>query len=272
MAASYEEGTQSFININPVSLRMRGAFIAVLLVLGLFVFGCTGQASTQANASVNATGGSQAPSGGTPSGGNASGGASGTVGTNVSVNISGGTGGTTGGTTGGSANTSGAVDTSGKDYAGLLALGVPLTCTVTTENGSVKLYMNGAGVTRMEVPATSSDSTCNMTVILMQGNKFDMSCAQGSMMGGSTGPFAGCDWIEMTFNQSATTTGGSASSGTSEASSVQSAPAAQFSCQPWVPDASKFTTSGNVCNLDQMMKQIAGGSGGSYGGYGGYGQ
>ena len=81
-------------------------------------------------------------------------------------------------------------------------------------------------------------------------------------------PFAGCDWLEMTYNASAATASGGASTGGSDASSVQKANPAQFSCQPWIPDASKFTTSGNVCNLDQMMKQYAGGStGGSYGGY-----
>ncbi len=273
MAAFSEEETQSFININPVSLRMRGAFVAVMLVLGLFVFGCAGQTSAQANVSANgsaSTGGSQAPSGGAPSGNATTGGTTGTVGTNVTVNTSGGGTGTTttgtasGGTSGG--GSSGAVDTSGKDFTGLLAMGVPLTCTVTSENGTIQMFMNGQGVTRLEVPATSADSTCNMTVVLMQGNKFDMTCTQGSMMGGNQGPFAGCDWIEMTINATATATGGSSSSGSSEASSIQKAPAAQFSCQPWLPDSSKFTTSGKVCNLDQIMNQY--GAGGGYGGYG----
>ncbi len=259
---------------------MRGAFVALLLVFGLFVFGCTGQANTQTNASANGTtqpsGGSQGPSGGTPSTPPSppSGGVSGNETMNGSANVTtGGSGTTSGGTTGTasggstSGGTSAQVDTSGKDYAGLLALGVPLSCTVTTENGSVTMFMNGQGVTRVEVPSTSSDSTCQETVMLMQGSKIDMSCAQGTMMGGNQGPFAGCDWIEMTFNASATAgSAGASSTGGSEASSVQSAPAAQFSCQPWVPDASKFVTSGKVCNLDQIMKQISGGTGG-YPGY-----
>lgn len=245
---------------------MRGASIGILLVLALLVFGCTGQASVGGNVSANVSANGS-------SGGSAGSGAPGSAANNTpqpppqppagtGTNVSSSGGGTaTGGT-----------DFSNKGFDGLLALGIPLTCTVTTENGSMQMYMNGKGVTRVEVPATSSESTCNMTVILMQGNKFDMSCAQGSMMGGSGGPFAGCDWLEMTYNASATSGAGSTSSGSSDASSVQKAKPAQFSCQPWVPDASKFATSGNVCNLDQMMKQYAGGgsTGGSYGGYGGY--
>ncbi len=238
---------------------MRGAFIGILLAVALFVFGCTSQTSVGGNVSANVSAGGTGSSGQAaqnntapppqpPAG----------TGTNVS---SGGT--ATGGTSG---STSGAPDFSNKGFEGLLAMGVPLTCSVTTENGSMQMYMNGQGVTRVEVPATSSDSTCNMTVILMQGNKFDMSCAQGSMMGGAGGPFAGCDWLEMTYNASAQTATGGASGGSSDASSVQNAKPAQFSCQPWVPDSSKFTTSGNVCNLDQIMKQYSAGAGG-YGGY-----
>jgi hypothetical protein len=282
--------TESFKNIGFVTEPMRGAFIGILLVIGLLVFGCAGQQSAQGNVSANTSGGNMqgGSAGAGNAGGNAmenttqpSGGSAG--GENMTANETGGSmgggsaagnvsGASGGSTTGGTGSAAAGSNLGGLDYAGLLAAGVPVQCDVTTNESTVHLFMNGNGVVRMEAPSTSPDDTCQQTVMIMQGNKIDYMCAQGTMMGSDM--FAGCDWIEMTFNMTAAAQGGQSGSGSgaSDASSVQSAPAAQFSCSPWVPDASKFQVTGKVCNLQDIMNQAMGnysaGAGGSYN-YGG---
>ena len=101
---------------------MREAFIGILLVLALFVFGCTSQTTVGGNVSANAS------AGGSAGGSNGQAAQNNTAPpppqppTGTGTNVSSG-GSTTGGTSG---STSGAPDFSNKGFDGLLAMGIPL--------------------------------------------------------------------------------------------------------------------------------------------------
>lgn len=156
----------------------------------------------------------------------------------------------------------GSSDTSGKSYEQLVALGIPLQCQITSINDNVSVtstvYMAGTGEIRSETPMPAS-GPCPTSVMIMKGGNAYMGCIGGTLFGSmASGPFAGCDWMEMSLNQTtnqSTSVTASVGASTSPPDFTNAAPA-QISCVPWVYDASKFTVNGNACNLDDIMKQL----------------
>jgi hypothetical protein len=131
----------------------------------------------------------------------------------------------------------------GKDWAGLMALGVPTQCNVASSGTTMKMYMvDGGKKVRVE---TASDD-CPMNIIIMKNDKMYMACVGGESM------MPNCDWIE--FDISGSGSPGGAPGGSSP-SDFEDAPASSFDCQAWIPDASKFETPGKVCNLQDMYGQ-----------------
>jgi hypothetical protein len=231
---------------------MRGAnIIVILLVVGLLIFGCTGPTpSAQPNGGGNnqSTGGSEGTSG--SSGGTGTTGASGTTTGTGSTGTGGneGTGGTgTSGSTGGSSGTGGTAgdDLTGKGYEALVAMGIPLQCDITVTNDgkttNMMVYMKGSDEVRSEVDVEGAEA-CTRMVSIMKGKTFYTGCVDDEIM-------PNCKWLQMTIQDSGTTT-----TGTSQPPDYADVPPAQINCVPWVYDASKFSVSGTVCNLDDMMQ------------------
>jgi hypothetical protein len=227
---------------------MRGAnIIVILLVVGLLIFGCT---SPTPPAKTNGTGNTQS-TGGTEGTSGTSGG-TGTTGTSGTTTGTGGTGttgneGTAGtgssGSTGGSSGTGGTAgdDLAGKGYEALVAMGIPLQCDITVNSTVMKIYMKGSDEVRSEVDMSGAEA-CTHMVSIMKGKTFYTGCANEDIM-------PNCKWLQMTIQDS-----GTATAGTSKPPDYADVPPAQITCVPWVYDASKFTVSGTVCNLDDMMK------------------
>jgi hypothetical protein len=157
-------------------------------------------------------------------------------------------------------------------------MGVPIQCQITvTSNGTtetVNTWMDGKGNVRIETPNTQSSSTGTCSgnmVIISSSTKMDMGCQSGQL-------FQGCDWFEVPLNQS-TTSGGSMGGSTggspqSQAPDLTNVPSTQFNCQPWVLDTSKFSTSGKICSMQDIINSMGGGAGAGAGagaGYGSYG-
>ncbi|MEW6035708.1 MAG: hypothetical protein AB1529_03790 [Candidatus Micrarchaeota archaeon] len=222
-------------------------FVAAILVAMLFVFGCTSPQPPAGAGGQNNTsgGGPTAPSG---AGAGAETGAAGGAGaeTNVSggagagTNVSGGVG------TGGSGGTD---SFTGKDWAGLMALGVPMQCDVSADGSTTTMYVVDQG---RKIRMEASSEGCSQTVIIIKDQKMYMKCVDEPM-------FEGCDWIQ--YDVSAQGPSGGTGQG-SQVTDYENAPASSLDCAAWVPDNSKFDTPGNVCNLQDMM------GGGAYpGGY-----
>lgn len=212
--------------------------MVIVLVFGLFVFGCTSPGGSQT--------GSQTGTGGSSTGQQTGGtGTSGATGGET-------TGGATGGaSTGGSGTQGGTTDYAGMAYAELAALGVPLECDITsTAQGqpvSYKVYMKGEDEVRTEMPVNaSSGSTCTKFIGIMKGNTFYMGCGTGEEMFEGTG----CQWLEMELNESETSGGTT----TTEQPDFSNTPSTQINCRPWVYDASKFIPTGKTCTFEEMMQ------------------
>ncbi len=218
---------------------MFGRGIILILVISILLLGCTG-----------APGGG--PSGGTAAGGEVTGGGAGaTGGTGTTGGETGGTGATGGtGTSGGTGQTSGD-DFAGKTYEQLMGMGVPMQCDITMtyqgQTTSMKLYMKDKDNVRNEIPLTDA-SVCPKMISIMKGDTVYSGCE-----GKKYPPGTSCDWMKFVTNNTGTTAG---STTTPDYTDV---PSTQISCLPWVPDDSKFATSGKVCTqqdiMDEMMNQ-----------------
>ncbi|MFN7991445.1 MAG: hypothetical protein U0R44_04785 [Candidatus Micrarchaeia archaeon] len=219
---------------------MRGALIVLLLVAGLLIFGCAGGTKEANNTTVKSN--ETVPPKGLPA--NGSGGDQNVPPrpTTPPENVTG-SGGTGTGSSGGN-------DLSGKGYAALLALGIPVQCDVTSvyknKTTNMKMYMNGKGVSRVEVPDSSSGQ-CTNSVMVTKDKQLYMGCSDGQL-------FSGCDWMLLELEP---TSGAPAGGAGSSAPDLKTMPATDFNCAPWVMDPSKFETPGKVCSF----KDIMGGSG-----------
>jgi len=214
---------------------MRGTLlIAALLVFGLIVAGCTSPSPPATNQSAGPSG-----NGGAGTQEQAQEQTQGQAQTQEQASGQQADSGSSGGDTGD--------DLAGMGYEALAALGVPLQCqmSVASEGGTfnAKVYMKGTSEVRSE--GSAPEGECSNTVTIIKGKKYYVSCVGAQIMDG-------CDWMEFTMDDSEAppTSGGSY-----QAPDYSDIPPAQISCQPWVYDSSKFATSGNVCNLDEIMNQ-----------------
>ncbi len=146
-----------------------------------------------------------------------------------------------------------------KKYEQLLALGIPIQCDITTvtkgQSYKIKIYMNGESEIRSEIPYSSE--SCSKTVAIIKGKKSYIGC-EGQMI------VPKCNWLEFDINDSKPETNESSQTGTytaeDYAEDYKDVPTSDIKCQAWVYDASKFTTPGKICNLEDMMN--------NYGDYG----
>jgi len=136
-------------------------------------------------------------------------------------------------------------------WSALLASGLPYQCTVkmTGEGftGDSKMYFSG-GKVRVESTVNAGGYSMD-SVSIVKDDKVYVSLPASSRVG----PHADCEWLV----SSATAT---PSPGQSEGvSSYENVPATDYSCSPWVPDESKFATTGQACDLAAMTPQTPSG-------------
>ena len=217
---------------------MRGGLV-LTLVLGLFLYGCCGPTQVAEDTIT----GSTAPTDGTtpsvPTGG-----------TGPSVPADGtGTGDTTPEPSG-----NGELDFSGLDFAGVMALGVPVQCDMTMldssgQTATIKMYAINEDNLRQEIVGGSvAQSGCQKVIVIIKPDGQYLGCEGTSMFGPS------CDWLKLP-------SGGAADEGAVgfDMPAVADLPSGQISCLPWIPDNSKFNTPGTACTMEEMMQGMMGG-------------
>jgi hypothetical protein len=150
----------------------------------------------------------------------------------------------------------------GKTYEELIGLGIPLQCDIImpltgNQTTTAKVYVNGNEQMRSEMDLGEGVSACSKMITIVNGNKVDMKCVEGTIFPqiGANNPFEGCVWMETVANA---TSGGSPSAQSADYSNV---PPARISCLPWVYDASMFEVSGKACNIEEIMKSYYGNAG-----------
>lgn len=201
---------------------MKKYFALGFLVLGLLLLGCTAP-------------GQQGAGGGTAGTGN----------TGASSSSSGGGGTSSGGETGGNS-------LAGLGYEQLIALGVPVECTVT-ESGqgtttSLTLRIKGQKI-RGEGTTTSQGVTTPTTFISL-GNEMYV----GIPAEQAQGPMAGCVWLKIVSNESNTT-----GSLIADPTDGLKAPGTDYSCAPGLFGDDVFVPGGNVCDFEALMNSMMGG-------------
>ncbi len=153
----------------------------------------------------------------------------------------------TGGTTGGNTNQ----DLTGKTYAQLAALGLPMECDITTINNgqstSIKMYMNGDN-SRMETTSSSGDA-CPKYIFISDKTNMYMGCEGGNPYGSFFGSDVQCDWIQLNINSGNVSGTGSVTN----SPDIDNLPPTSFNCKLWILDQSKFATPGKICDMQDMF-------------------
>lgn len=197
---------------------MRRYLLAGFLVLGLLLLGCTGQQG-----------------GGTGTGGTGTGG--------------GGGGGTGGGGTGG-------LDLAGLGYAQLMALGVPVECTVTqSDNGVVtQLTLKIKGDKVRGVGTTTQGGVTTSTEFIAVGDTTYVRIPDEQ-----AGAMGTCQWLKIVSNESADTEVNGMD--VTPQATLESA-SAQYSCVPGTFGDDVFSApASGVCDLNAMINGMTGGNG-----------
>ena len=124
---------------------------------------------------------------------------------------------------------------SGRTFAQLAAMGVPLECNVThTYQGAQivsRMYMNGTEELRFE--SSAGLSQCQKTVSVVRGSRIYFSCGEGKMV------FPSCDWLREDYTEP----------GRSSTFDLASLGPDAIACTDWEYDESFFKTPGEVCHL-----------------------
>lgn len=160
----------------------------------------------------------------------------------------------------------GGVDFAGLDYAGAVALGVPIECDITTymdgESTTVKLYAKGENEIMYElVPEDPED--CAKFIWINKDYNVYVGCE-----GGHYPPETTCNWLLIAAAaDEEEPTGEMEAPGAYESPALENVPSTQISCRPWLYDASKFQTSGKVCTFEDLMQEMTGGAYGDYSDY-----
>jgi len=140
----------------------------------------------------------------------------------------------------------------------LLATGLPVDCTMTTsyqgESQSIRFWMHGESNMRYEMSGQGSD--CNTIVMIHKDNADYMGCKDAKWMGTT------CDWYMVTVEEEAEGETTAYESGSMDydslVASIEDMPTTECSCTPWVPDSSVFETPGKVCDEDEFMEELMG--------------
>lgn len=208
---------------------MKRYFIAGFLVLGLLLFGCLG--GGQPSGTGNGTQG-------TPDGG-----------ANVSPNN---------GTPAGGTQDNG-LSLAGLGYEQLIALGVPVECTVTDSEQGTETQMNvKMRGSRMRGEGTiTTNGVAVPTTFITDGTTVytRMPADQASLL-------PSCDWLKITTNASATASGGVETNPTEGLQSSN----AKYDCKPGLFGDDVFAApTEKVCDMDQLLSSIMGGTAGGNG-------
>jgi hypothetical protein len=227
---------------------MKNKFIILSVIFGLLLAGCTSQESP----APSAPSGTSAPSD-TSGAGSVDNATSGTSGDSV-PDTTGDTAADTSGTSDSGTPDSGGDVFSGLDYAGIMALGLPGKCEVTsTYNGqatSSTMYFDGTGKTRVESLSTDPQTGCSKFVIINTGSTVYIGCE-----GQQYPPGTDCDWMQMDAEGDSSLDAqvdyGEGGGLTTDYSNV---PPSQISCVPWVADSGMFQASGKACTIQDLMQ------------------
>lgn len=231
---------------------MKKEFILLTVIFGLLLAGCTSPQSSAPSAPADTTdGGSTAGDGAMDDSSGAMDDAGGAM-----EDDSGGAMDETSGAMEDDSGSAGGDDFAGLDYAGVMALGLPGECDVTTESEGqtlqVKIYFDGAGNARSEVPMDEEETGCSKFVVIQKTGKIYIGCDTSKYPPGTD-----CDWMMMESE---------AESGTSSMESeiefgsgsfdtdYSDVPASKISCKPWMLDSSKFNPSGKACTIQDLMQ------------------
>lgn len=223
---------------------MNNKFILLALIFGLVLAGCTGQQAPPSD-----TTGTQ-PSGTVGAGDN------GTMGEAQGEAMDEGESMTeTGGETVETGD-SGGNAFSGLNYAGIMGLGLPGKCDITStyqgETTQVTVYLDGTGNARTESPVDDPAIDCSKFVIIQLDKTIYIGCE-----GEKYPPGTECDWMMMESEEegeSSMQTEVDVGSGGGFSTDYSDVPASQISCVPWVPDSSKFQAPGKACTITDLME------------------
>ena len=102
--------------------------------------------------------------------------------------------------------------------------------------------MKGSVESRTEIDTTGS-TTCDKMIAIVKGDTVYTGCETGYI-------FSDCKWYSMTVNSSDSSSDYGSSGAQPDFSNV---PTSQIDCKPWNYDASKFTPTGKVCSLEDLM-------------------
>jgi hypothetical protein len=226
---------------------MKNKFIILTVIFGLLLAGCTSQESPAPSAPADNT----QPSGTTGTG---------TQDTGTSDTPSDTTNGTsddsTSDTSGTGTSGSSGDDFSGLDYGAAMALGLPGECDITTESEGktfqVKVYFDGAGNARSEMPMDEAETGCAKFIVIQKTGKIYIGCDTTKYPPGTD-----CDWMMMASEAEAGTSSMESEidfGGGSFDTDYSDVPASKISCKPWVLDNSKFQASGKACTISDLMQ------------------
>lgn len=222
---------------------MFGRGIILVLAISIVLLGCC---AAPGGGPTGDTGGTGTGDGGIAGGGTGATGGTGDTGGTGAGTGGAGTGGTgTDGGSGGSGGTGGN-DLLDKSYEELLGLGVPMQCDITMTNEgqatTVRMYYVNSERMRQEM-TTGSTSICSKMIFIVKDSKIYSGCEGEKYLGSS------CDWILTPEQESQTP-------GTSQPPDYSDIPSQQINCVPWVPDDSKFATSGRACTQEEFQNEL----------------
>lgn len=226
---------------------MNYKFILCALIFGLLLAGCTGQQAPPSGTTgtqPSGTGGGTMGSGAAPSMNETP--EEGTM-PETAPNDSGGATAPSG---------SGGDVFSGLNYAGIMALGLPGKCDITSsyqgEAMEVTLYFDGAGNSRTESPVDDPAVECSKFIVIQSDKVVYIGCE-----GEKYPPGTQCDWMMMESEDTGNTTMQTqvdVGSGGGFSTDYSDVPASQISCVPWVPDSTMFQAPGKLCTISDLMQ------------------
>ncbi|MEW6722369.1 MAG: hypothetical protein AB1324_03840 [Candidatus Micrarchaeota archaeon] len=127
---------------------------------------------------------------------------------------------------------------SGKTFAWLVALDVPLVCEINYtwqgKPGYSKVYMKGGDELRVETVGGAGMAQCSKTISIVRGTRVYVGC-EGKMV------MPSCDWFRSDYDP--------AEPGVSSTFNFRDVSPSQILCADWEYSSESFSTPGNSCHL-----------------------
>ncbi|MEM3030138.1 MAG: hypothetical protein QXH27_00230 [Candidatus Micrarchaeia archaeon] len=138
----------------------------------------------------------------------------------------------------------------GMGFAQLVALGMPVRCTVTTTEGgrsiTTNLWLRGSNFRTETRPPEMTEP---IITVVRGGETYLQVGAQMKQAFAAMGK--NCDWLRMTPQEAAQPPAGGAEA--ASASELESIPPTNFQCNPDVFGDEKFATPGSVCSYADLL-------------------